>query len=51
MTLLVTHTIYVASSDRMIVSREMERLWMEMTQKLVFLTGDNQVVVYSNSVM
>jgi len=36
---------YVASSDRMIVNRELERLWKEKTWKLVFLFGDCKVVV------
>jgi len=45
MTLLATHTIYVASSDRMIVSRELERPWKEKTGKLVLLSSDCKVFV------
>jgi len=46
-----SYYMYVASSDSMIVNRELERLWKEKTRKLVFLAGDGQVAVYSNSVM
>jgi len=51
MTLLATHTIYVASSDRMILSRELERLWKEKTGKSVLPSSDSKVLVQSNSVM
>ena len=37
--------MYVASSDRMIVNRELERLWKEKTRKLVLVSGDCKVVL------
>jgi len=40
-----SYYIYVASSDRMIVNEELERLCKEKTRKLVLLSGDCKVLV------